>query len=240
MVFLKYLNRTEWTDSCSVPEIKAVFYAQNEIIDEFQGNFSFYHNGRKIRENKEADDGILPWNGTVEVALGLPGGKGGFGSMLRCIGAQIDKTNNKDACRDLSGRRIRDINEEEKLKAWVAKEADREREAAERKEAKLDKLRRLVHEENKHEFHDPVYEKARSEVTEKVHDAMEAAMKAAKNEAGPSGVKRKLPAPSTSGSSSSSSGDESQKKSAPPQKKNRLWMGVDLTESDLESSSDED
>ena len=34
--------------------------------------------------------------------------------MLRAIGAQIDKTTNRDACRDLSGRRMRDVNNEKK------------------------------------------------------------------------------------------------------------------------------
>ncbi len=44
----------------------------------------------------------------------LVGGKGGFGSMLRAIGAQIEKTTNHEACRDLSGRRMRDVNNEKK------------------------------------------------------------------------------------------------------------------------------
>ena len=39
----------------------------------------------------------------------------GFGSMLRSIGAQIEKTTNREACRDLSGRRMRDINNEKKF-----------------------------------------------------------------------------------------------------------------------------
>ena len=34
--------------------------------------------------------------------------------MLRSIGAQIEKTTNREACRDLSGRRMRDINNEKK------------------------------------------------------------------------------------------------------------------------------
>lgn len=34
--------------------------------------------------------------------------------MLRAIGAQIEKTTNREACRDLSGRRLRDINEEKR------------------------------------------------------------------------------------------------------------------------------
>ena len=42
----------------------------------------------------------------------LCGGKGGFGSMLRALGAQIEKTTNHEAMRDLSGRRVRDVNNE--------------------------------------------------------------------------------------------------------------------------------
>lgn len=39
-------------------------------------------------------------------------GVSGFGSMLRALGAQIEKTTNREACRDLSGRRLRDVNHE--------------------------------------------------------------------------------------------------------------------------------
>jgi len=35
--------------------------------------------------------------------------------MLRSIGAQIEKTTNREACRDLSGRRMRDINNEKRF-----------------------------------------------------------------------------------------------------------------------------
>ena len=35
----------------------------------------------------------------VTVSGGLPGGKGGFGSLLRSIGAQIEKTTNHEAMR---------------------------------------------------------------------------------------------------------------------------------------------
>lgn len=35
--------------------------------------------------------------------------------MLRTIGAQIEKTTNRESMRDLSGRRMRDINNEKKL-----------------------------------------------------------------------------------------------------------------------------
>ena len=36
---------------------------------------------------------------SVFLAGGLPGGKGGFGSLLRSIGAQIEKTTNHEAMR---------------------------------------------------------------------------------------------------------------------------------------------
>lgn len=38
--------------------------------------------------------------------------------MLRAIGAQIEKTTSREACRDLSGRRMRDINNEKKY-VWT-------------------------------------------------------------------------------------------------------------------------
>lgn len=56
-----------------------------------------------------------------------------------------------------------------RLKDWVSKQADREREREERKKKKLEKLKQEFH----HEFHDPEYFKVRSEVTDKVHEALE-------------------------------------------------------------------
>ena len=80
--------------------------------------------------------------------------------------------------RDLSGRRQRDVNNEERLKKYVAGAAEREREAREKREEKLEKLRRLAEGENKDKrgFSDPVYDKVRSETEERVHEAMEAAL----------------------------------------------------------------
>lgn len=51
------------------------------------------HNGRLVQE----DDVCL--HGCIDVVPRLLGGKGGFGSMLRAIGAQIEKTTNREACR---------------------------------------------------------------------------------------------------------------------------------------------
>ena len=78
----------------------------------------------------------------------------------------------------MSGRRQRDVNNEERLKKYVAGAAEREREAREKREEKLEKLRRLAEGENKDKrgFSDPVYDKVRSETEERVHEAMEAAL----------------------------------------------------------------
>lgn len=113
--------------------------------------------------------------GTIHVVPRLCGGKGGFGSMLRAIGAQIEKTTNREACRDLSGRRLRDINEEQRLKKWISQQSEREKEAEERKKKKLAKLSA----EPKFEFNDKSYEHERADLVEKLSDSVEQGMIAA-------------------------------------------------------------
>ena len=206
----------------------------------------FYYNGRRASENQ-----IFDPNASVDVALSLLGGKGGFGSMLRALGAQIEKTTNNEACRDLSGRRLRDINEESRLKTYVAGHAEREREKAKKKEEKLEKLRKLVDPKcngngGKHEFHDPSYNKEREQATERVHEAMEKAFQKKKDTKSDkkedtrstdienpkneiNWAKRKAEDP-----------PEPSKKSGQSKPKKGLWVGVDLNDSDLESSSDEE
>lgn len=117
------------------------------------------------------------FEGVVHIVPRTYGGKGGFGSMLRAIGAQIEKTTNREACRDLSGRRLRDINEEQRLKNWIAQQADREREAAERKKKKLERLCQ----EPKHEFKDDEYEDSRSALCEKMSSSVDQGIKATTN-----------------------------------------------------------
>uniref|UniRef100_A0A182SWZ8 Sde2_N_Ubi domain-containing protein n=1 Tax=Anopheles maculatus TaxID=74869 RepID=A0A182SWZ8_9DIPT len=119
----------------------------------------------------------------VQIRERLVGGKGGFGSMLRAIGAQIEKTTNREACRDLSGRRLRDINEEKRLKAYLYKQQEtddiKDRIKAERKISKLLS-------KPKHEFADSEYEHARSELIVAADEAIQEGMsKAIALEMGP-------------------------------------------------------
>jgi hypothetical protein len=66
----------------------------------------------------------------VCVRLGLRGGKGGFGSMLRAMGAMKSgkETDNIDACRGLDGRRLRHVQGEAQIAEWIAKEPERQAE----------------------------------------------------------------------------------------------------------------
>ncbi|KAK3253590.1 hypothetical protein CYMTET_37165 [Cymbomonas tetramitiformis] len=63
--------------------------------------------------------------------LRLRGGKGGFGSLLRGAAKKKNMNDNQDACRDLSGRRLRHVNAEKKLGEWEndAKERQLEQDA---------------------------------------------------------------------------------------------------------------
>jgi hypothetical protein len=152
----------------------------------------------------------------VSIQPKLCGGKGGFGSMLRAIGAQIEKTTNREACRDLSGRRLRDINEEKRLKAWIEKQSTRNEEAAERKKRKLEKLCA----EPKHEFKDKTYYQQRSVLTERVEDAVEVGFAAASS----SGIKSTV--------------TQDSKTNLKKKRKTILDLDDDIDSDDLESSDD--
>ena len=98
---------------CNVLQIKSVFLKVCGFLQGMpEGTCCFFQDGRLVSRNNALLAGIA-CHGYVRVL----GGKGGFGSMLRAIGAQIEKTTSREACRDLSGRRIRDINNEKKLVA---------------------------------------------------------------------------------------------------------------------------
>ena len=51
----------------------------------------------------------------------LLGGKGGFGSLLKGQPAVKKQTKNFDACRDISGRRLRHVNQEKQIMEWQQK-----------------------------------------------------------------------------------------------------------------------
>lgn len=56
----------------------------------------------------------------VRASIKVNGGKGGFGAMLKSMAKKTGrkKTTDFGACRDLSGRRLRHVNDEIILKKW--------------------------------------------------------------------------------------------------------------------------
>lgn len=143
--------------------------------------------------------------------------------MLRAIGAQIEKTTNREACRDLSGRRLRDINEEKRLKTWLEKQKEREEESEDKRKKKLERM--LV--PPKHDFKDEAYEQAMSDLSEQVGSAVDAGFK--KVEEVKETAKRK----------NEDDGEKKPKKKIKKKTKGALWVGDDLSSSsDTDSDSD--
>lgn len=60
--------------------------------------------------------------------LRICGGKGGYGNTLRAMGRKVGNTNNVGDCRDLSGRRLRDVQAAERASTWVADKRKRDEE----------------------------------------------------------------------------------------------------------------
>ena len=79
----------------------------------------------------------------LTLSLRLPGGKGGFGSQLRAQGGRMASRKNrgqqdKSAMRDLSGRRIKAVQDAKALADYIAKAPGLERKAREEKRRKLE------------------------------------------------------------------------------------------------------
>jgi len=84
----------------------------------------FSQNGKELGNDFSIIEScIIP----VRLSLRIVGGKGGFGSLLRGAPAKpgVKKTTNFEACRDLSGRRLRHVNNEKRLEKWFLEEKDR-------------------------------------------------------------------------------------------------------------------
>ncbi|KAL1769907.1 SDE2-like [Sigmodon hispidus] len=122
-----------------------------------------------------ADSDTVQHGAVYSLEPRLCGGKGGFGSMLRALGAQIEKTTNREACRDLSGRRLRDVNHEKAMAEWVKQQAERE---AEKEQKRLERLQRKLA-EPKHCFSSPDYQRQCHEMAERLEDSVLKGMQAA-------------------------------------------------------------
>ncbi|KAK5964612.1 Telomere Sde2 domain containing protein, partial [Trichostrongylus colubriformis] len=103
-----------------------------------------------------------------QVHFRVLGGKGGFGSLLRSF--RVNKSTNQLMCRDLNGRRLASIDEEQRLKKWIERMAEREKEKIAKRKAKYEKLKSGP---PKHMFDDPDYMRQKETIIEKTEEAFE-------------------------------------------------------------------
>ncbi|VDM67355.1 unnamed protein product [Strongylus vulgaris] len=113
----------------------------------------------------------FPGDTLFQLHFRLFGGKGGFGSLLRSF--RVNKSTNQLMCRDLNGRRLASIDEEQKLKKWIERAAEREKEKIAKRNAKYEKLKSGP---PKHMFNDPDYIRQKETIIEKTEEAFEQGM----------------------------------------------------------------
>eukprot|EP00605_Chrysophyceae_sp_TOSAG23-4_P000093 GSChrysophyteH1.ASY1.ANO1.96.1 assembled CDS len=126
-VFLSTLRGStdvyEMSYSCSVDELRCAVKEREQWPPEFNGFHLVMNDGKWIQGS--GDTKLTSWWGeadevNVQIRLSIVGGKGGFGALLRLNARQKGEktTTNFGACRDLSGRRLRHVNDEIILKKW--------------------------------------------------------------------------------------------------------------------------
>ncbi len=153
----------------------------------------------------------------------------------------MQQSTNKEACRDLTGRRIRHVNNEKKLKEFVEKQAELAREKEEKKEEKLEKRKkkRADMEQNHHLFVDASYDKQKEKIAQ---DLDEAIVKAIAEKKQAKETQPEVEA-TTSAQKGASSIDINKKPSAACKDKFADWMGcgdLDVSSSSGEESDEEE
>jgi hypothetical protein len=102
-------------------DLKNYIYKNFAVNNEEELNFST--NGRNLK----LSDLIPETFAIYDVKTMLRGGKGGFGSLLKGQPPVKKRTSNTDSCRDLSGRRMRHVNQEKMIKEWQQKKIEEEK-----------------------------------------------------------------------------------------------------------------
>ncbi|XP_057316380.1 splicing regulator SDE2-like [Hydractinia symbiolongicarpus] len=206
---MKVIYKSDRTDVClsqeTVVYAKDVFMFVSKTEGYKKTDFYLTCNGKLLNHGD-----VITSSCIIRSHLSVLGGKGGFGSMLRALGARIEKTTNHEACRDLSGRRMRDVNNEKQIAEWLKEKETKDEEREKKRQAKLERILNP-----KYTYEDKGYTSNLQLNAEKVDEALQQALQSRKEK---TGEKRKV--------------DDSKQIKV---KKTRLWMGVDEDESEDES-----
>ena len=192
-VILEGLSAPIKLDHSPLLPYSSLKYRVSQTLQIDLNSFSVYLSGRLL-----ADESLLidsrnphPEYSVLRVQSRVLGGKGGFGSQLKAIGAQIHKTTSREACRDLSGRRVRDVNAEKRFQQLAREEKRRVREREEQRVRRREK--RWAQRTTKPMLEDPEYYQSLEENEDRISAALKHAQRVSgKKEAtdGVSGVKR--------------------------------------------------
>lgn len=110
----------------------------------------------------------------IDVRLRLPGGKGGFGSQLRAQGNRMSskkRAGNYEACRDLSGRRLRSVKEAQQISDYLKRKPELDARKAEGIRERMEKTINAAT-ENKPVFKDVDFLRAARDVVDEVELAI--------------------------------------------------------------------
>ncbi|KAI6232661.1 Replication stress response regulator SDE2 [Aphelenchoides fujianensis] len=122
--------------------------------------------GARVVPLDEIDD-----EDTFELHFRLLGGKGGFKNQLKS--RRIQRSSNTLMMRDLTGRRITSVKEEERLRKWISKADERDKEKQRKWQEKYEKLKKTG---PKHEFADVDYLRKRDLLLDSIEDAVDAGL----------------------------------------------------------------
>ncbi|KAL1231138.1 Splicing regulator [Trichinella pseudospiralis] len=173
-----------------------------------------------------------------EVRVKLCGGKGGFGSLLRSFGSQFYRSTNRDMCRDLSGRRLKNKKDEDRLRKYIEVMTARRKMMRKRMEERYERLKKVP----THNFDDEQYSKSKKTILEETDNALKEGLLAKNKNVKNTDVE-------SIAAEMNKETENSVAKSAIKKEKNAsklstdirgsMWIGVDLSEYHSDSSDDE-
>ncbi|KAL3147487.1 hypothetical protein ABBQ38_014543 [Trebouxia sp. C0009 RCD-2024] len=157
-------------DLCQdLASLRFAVQAREVVPSEF---WTIVYAGKQLTGDRSLQECGIQSDSTLHLVGQLLGGKGGFGSLLRGAGRAI-LTDNVDACRDLSGRRLRQANAEKRLAEWAAEAKERELEKIALKHLK--EQRKATQKEERAQIDSDAVRREQQEAIERVTAAVIAA-----------------------------------------------------------------
>jgi Silencing defective 2 N-terminal ubiquitin domain len=144
-IFVNVLQTTKTLNFDQVPTLNEIY---SSVLEKFPAletcRFLLFHQSKIISSAFCFRDGnLMPI--TLTVSIPTLGGKGGFGSQLKALGNRIaqKKVTNYESSRDLSGRRLRTVNDATKLADYIADAPRRKREEEEKLQKEIKKAQEM-------------------------------------------------------------------------------------------------